>query len=122
MKVKAALLNEIGADWEISHVELGDPVQGEVQVRLAASGLCHSDAHLASGATPVPFLPYFSRARGYWVRGRCRGSHPGALTASLTSSPPSTTSCSPVIQAASSPTRNTMALATSCGVPSRPSG
>jgi len=67
VKVKAALLNRIGADWEISHVELGDPVQGEVQVRLAASGLCHSDAHLASGASPVPFLPVLGGHEGAGV-------------------------------------------------------
>lgn len=57
MKVKAAILEEIGAPWQISEVELGDPVAGEVQVRLAASGLCHSDAHVVSGGSPVPFLP-----------------------------------------------------------------
>jgi NDMA-dependent alcohol dehydrogenase len=67
MKVKAALLNEIGGPWELEEVELGDPVAGEVQVRLAASGLCHSDAHVASGASPVTMLPVLGGHEGAGV-------------------------------------------------------
>jgi S-(hydroxymethyl)glutathione dehydrogenase/alcohol dehydrogenase len=43
-------LNE---DWKIEEVELGDPVAGEVQVRLAASGMCHSDEHVRCGDIPL---------------------------------------------------------------------
>jgi S-(hydroxymethyl)glutathione dehydrogenase/alcohol dehydrogenase len=57
MKTKAAILTAPGKDWEIAEVDLGDPVAGEVQVRLAASGLCHSDEHLRTGATPVASYP-----------------------------------------------------------------
>ena len=51
MKTKAAVLWEPGRDWQIEEIELGDPVAGEVQVRLAASGLCHSDEHLVTGSS-----------------------------------------------------------------------
>ena len=34
MKTKAAVLFEVGKPWEITEIELGDPVAGEVQVRL----------------------------------------------------------------------------------------
>ncbi|NLU82818.1 NDMA-dependent alcohol dehydrogenase [Rhodococcus sp. HNM0569] len=64
MKVKAAVIEEIGAPWRISEVDLGDPVEGEVQVRLAASGLCHSDAHVVSGGSPVPFMPVLGGHEG----------------------------------------------------------
>ncbi|WP_406689731.1 NDMA-dependent alcohol dehydrogenase [Saccharopolyspora sp. ID03-671] len=57
MKTKAAILHEPGKDWEIAEIELGDPIEGEVQVRLAASGLCHSDEHLRTGATPMAIYP-----------------------------------------------------------------
>ena len=57
MKTKAAVLHEPGRDWEIEEIELGDPIEGEVQVRLAASGLCHSDEHLRTGATPMALYP-----------------------------------------------------------------
>ncbi|GAB3301739.1 NDMA-dependent alcohol dehydrogenase [Parasphingorhabdus pacifica] len=57
MKTKAAVLHGPGKDWEIDEIDLGDPVAGELQVRLTASGLCHSDEHLRTGATPIPFYP-----------------------------------------------------------------
>lgn len=53
MKTKAAVLWGPNQDWQIEEVELGDPVAGEVQVRLAASGLCHSDEHVRVGDLPM---------------------------------------------------------------------
>ncbi|MBM7365496.1 NDMA-dependent alcohol dehydrogenase [Gordonia hydrophobica] len=54
MKTKAAVLHGVNEEWKVEEVELGDPVAGEVQVRLASSGLCHSDHHLRTGQSPVP--------------------------------------------------------------------
>jgi len=67
MKTKAAILNAPGGKWEIEEVELGDPVAGEVQVRLAASGLCHSDEHLVTGSTPVASYPVLGGHEGAGV-------------------------------------------------------
>ena len=67
MKVKGAVVSEVGSKWEIKEVELGDPVAGEVQVRLAASGLCHSDEHVLNGASPVPFMPVLGGHEGAGV-------------------------------------------------------
>ncbi|HEY9312502.1 NDMA-dependent alcohol dehydrogenase [Williamsia sp.] len=67
MKTKAAILTEIDTDWKIDEIELGDPVFGEVQVRLAASGLCHSDAHVANGSSPVAMLPVVGGHEGAGV-------------------------------------------------------
>ncbi|MFD1814091.1 NDMA-dependent alcohol dehydrogenase [Rhodococcus gannanensis] len=67
MKVKAAIVEEVGAPWKITEVELGDPVAGEVQVKLAASGLCHSDAHVVAGDSPVPFMPVLGGHEGAGV-------------------------------------------------------
>lgn len=53
MKTKAAILFDVGEDWKVEEVELGDPVEGEVQVRLTSSGLCHSDHHLRTGQSPA---------------------------------------------------------------------
>ena len=50
MRTKAAIIREPKQDgWEVVEVALGDPRVGEVQVKLAASGLCHSDEHLLTG-------------------------------------------------------------------------
>ena len=55
MKTKGAILWGVGEEWSVEEIEVGDPVAGEVTVELAASGLCHSDEHLVTGATPVEF-------------------------------------------------------------------
>ncbi|MDA3644420.1 NDMA-dependent alcohol dehydrogenase [Saccharopolyspora indica] len=67
MKTKAALLHGPGENWEVDEIELGDPVAGEVQVRLAASGLCHSDEHLRTGASPAAFYPVVGGHEGAGV-------------------------------------------------------
>jgi NDMA-dependent alcohol dehydrogenase len=53
MKTKGALLWELNSPWRVDEIELGDPVDGEVQVRMHAAGMCHSDYHLTTGATPM---------------------------------------------------------------------
>lgn len=67
MKVKAAVVDGAGEPWRITEVELGDPVAGEVQVRLTASGLCHSDVHVQAGSSPVPFFPVLGGHEGAGV-------------------------------------------------------
>src|SRR5262245_28598159 len=59
MKIQAALLLEPQQPFRIEEVTLDDPHAGEVLVKIAASGVCHSDYHLVSGATkhPMPVVP-----------------------------------------------------------------
>jgi S-(hydroxymethyl)glutathione dehydrogenase/alcohol dehydrogenase len=47
--VRAAVLREPGRPIEIETIRLDPPGAGEVQVRVAAAGVCHSDVHLADG-------------------------------------------------------------------------
>ena len=53
MKTKAAVLWGLNEEWKIEEVELGDPVAGEVLIRLTASGMCHSDEHVRIGDIPL---------------------------------------------------------------------
>jgi S-(hydroxymethyl)glutathione dehydrogenase / alcohol dehydrogenase len=53
MKTKGALLWELNSPFRIDEIELGDPVDDEVQLRMHAAGMCHSDYHLTTGATPI---------------------------------------------------------------------
>jgi NDMA-dependent alcohol dehydrogenase len=52
VETEAAILWEQHADWSVEPIELDHPQQGEVLVKLAASGMCHSDEHLVTGDLP----------------------------------------------------------------------
>jgi NDMA-dependent alcohol dehydrogenase len=57
----------VGEEWSVEEIEVGDPAPGEVTVELAASGLCHSDEHLVTGATPVASFPVLGGHEGSGV-------------------------------------------------------
>ena len=52
--MRAAVLRAIDRPLSIEEVDLAEPGPGEVTVRLAASGVCHSDWNVITGATPNP--------------------------------------------------------------------
>ncbi|MFJ8535094.1 Zn-dependent alcohol dehydrogenase [Streptomyces sp. NPDC093591] len=54
MAVRAAVLPAIGAPLEVTEIDLPDPGPGQVRVRLAAAGVCHSDLSLSNGTMRVP--------------------------------------------------------------------
>lgn len=52
--VRAAVLPAVGAPLEIAEIDLPEPGPGQVRVRLAAAGVCHSDLSLSDGTMRVP--------------------------------------------------------------------
>ena len=66
METKAAILWEYGADWSVETIELDPPKGREVQVKLVASGMCHSDEHVVQGDLPAP-LPIICGHEGAGV-------------------------------------------------------
>ena len=60
MKVRTALLREVGAErpyaetrpLEVAEVELDPPGPGELLIRVGAAGLCHSDLSVIDGSRP----------------------------------------------------------------------
>jgi alcohol dehydrogenase len=62
MNVKAAVLREMGVSvpyansrpLQVVEVELDPPGPGEVLIRIAAAGLCHSDLSVINGSRPRP--------------------------------------------------------------------
>src|ERR1051326_7373298 len=57
MKIRAAVLEEFGRPLEVQELDLAEPKAGEVLVRLAACGVCHTDLYTASGADPSGYSP-----------------------------------------------------------------
>lgn len=53
--------------YEVIDLELDEPRQNEIQVRMVASGLCHSDDHLATGDIPVAVYPFAGGHEGAGV-------------------------------------------------------
>jgi S-(hydroxymethyl)glutathione dehydrogenase/alcohol dehydrogenase len=65
LKSKAAVLRGIGVDWEVTEVELDPPRAGEVLVKMAYAGICHSDEHFYTGdCVPTAEMEEMMRASG----------------------------------------------------------
>ncbi|QLF93351.1 alcohol dehydrogenase AdhP [Pseudomonas sp. ABC1] len=59
--MKAAVLRKFGAPLQIEEVPIPRPGPGELLVKIAACGVCHTDLHAVEGDWPVkpnpPFIP-----------------------------------------------------------------
>lgn len=59
--MKAAVVHEFGKPLQIREVKVPTPGSGQVLVKIAACGVCHTDLHAAEGDWPVkpkpPFIP-----------------------------------------------------------------
>ena len=58
MKTRAAMLMEQPGKWEVVEADLDGPRDHEVLVRMVATGLCHSDDHVAKADGKVSHFPY----------------------------------------------------------------
>jgi Zn-dependent alcohol dehydrogenase len=54
VKIRAAVLSALDAPLEICQLELAAPGPREVLIRLAWSGVCHSDQNAITGTAPTP--------------------------------------------------------------------
>lgn len=59
--MKAAVVREFGKPLAIEEVRVQEPGPGQILVKIAATGVCHTDLHAAEGDWPVkpqpPFIP-----------------------------------------------------------------
>jgi S-(hydroxymethyl)glutathione dehydrogenase/alcohol dehydrogenase len=62
MQTQAAVLWEPHSKWSVEDIEIDPPKVGEVLVKFASAGLCHSDEHLVSG--DMVFDPELASAFG----------------------------------------------------------
>src|SRR6476660_5561480 len=59
LTIEAPVLQAVGEPMELRDIEVDDPKAGEVRIRLAASGVCHSCLHIADGSltgAPLPMV------------------------------------------------------------------
>ncbi|MCP9273653.1 alcohol dehydrogenase catalytic domain-containing protein [Mycolicibacterium arenosum] len=64
MRTRGALLRGVGRPWSVEDVEIGEPLTGEVAVKLEAAGLCRSDHHLLTGCLPSAGFPVLGGHEG----------------------------------------------------------
>ena len=63
--MKAAVVRAFGKPLTIDEVPVPEPGPGMIQVRIQASGVCHTDLHAAEGDWPVkPSLPFIPGHEG----------------------------------------------------------
>lgn len=67
MHTRGAVIKQAPGTYEVVDLEVDDPRQGELQVQMTASGLCHSDDHVATGDIPVGVYPFCGGHEGAGV-------------------------------------------------------
>jgi aryl-alcohol dehydrogenase len=55
MKIRALVVEAKDALFEVQEIDLADPGRGEALIRIAAAGVCHTDAITRAGDMPMPF-------------------------------------------------------------------
>jgi aryl-alcohol dehydrogenase len=54
MRISAAVVQEVGAPFALTDVDLQDPAPDEVVVQIAGAGICHTDVAVQQGHLPFP--------------------------------------------------------------------
>ena len=55
MKITAAVMREKGGQFQLEEIELEEPRDNEVLVRMVATGVCHTDTLPRDQIVPAPF-------------------------------------------------------------------
>ncbi len=77
MRTRGAVVMSAPGTYEVVDLEMDEPRQGELLVDLAASGLCHSDDHIATGDIPVATYPFCGGHEGAGVVAKVGDNTPG---------------------------------------------
>jgi len=67
MQTRSAIFYEGDNAWTVETLEIDEPRSGEVLVRMAASGICHSDDHALTGDIPRQYYPFCGGHEGAGV-------------------------------------------------------
>jgi S-(hydroxymethyl)glutathione dehydrogenase/alcohol dehydrogenase len=69
VQTRGAILREPGTNsgWQVEDIEIDPPKEGEVLIKLTASGMCHSDDHVNTGDIPLDWGPIIGGHEGAGV-------------------------------------------------------
>jgi len=77
MQTRGAIVRQAPGKYEVVDLEVDDPRPGEIQVKLVATGLCHSDDHVATGDIPVGVYPFAGGHEGAGIVTAAPPNHKG---------------------------------------------
>ena len=77
VNTRGAIMRSAPGTYEVVDLVSDDPRPGEIQVKMAASGLCHSDDHLATGDIPMAHYPMAGGHEGSGVVTKVGENTPG---------------------------------------------
>ena len=77
MQTRGAVIRQAPGKYEVVDLEVDDPRPGEIQVKLVASGLCHSDDHVATGDIPVGVYPFAGGHEGAGIVSKAGANNKG---------------------------------------------
>lgn len=63
-RTRGAIVREAPGVYETVDLELDDPRQGEIRVKMVATGMCHSDDHFATGDMVPAVYPWLGGHEG----------------------------------------------------------
>lgn len=67
-KMLAAVVRDFAGPIRVEEVDIPEPGEGQVRVKIETSGLCHTDIHAAKGDWPVkPKLPFIPGHEGIGI-------------------------------------------------------
>lgn len=69
MKTRGAVVRRAPGKYEVVDLDLDAPRQGELMIKMSASGMCHSDDHIATGDMPVGVYPFCGGHEGAGTSG-----------------------------------------------------
>jgi S-(hydroxymethyl)glutathione dehydrogenase/alcohol dehydrogenase len=67
VKTRAAFVRQAPGQFEVGEVDLDEPRQDELLIKMTAAGLCHSDDHLLTGDIPAGVYPMIGGHEGAGV-------------------------------------------------------
>ncbi len=74
---RGAAVMEAPGKYQVVDIEFDDPRQGELQVKMVASGMCHSDDHVSTADIPVGQYPMIGGHEGAGIVEKVGPNTPG---------------------------------------------